>query len=149
MQPNDPNQSGYPAKVRQMSSFKSMWRIPKTDFGLVGIAPSGVIDTEVHYRERAATSSGVLRSRNMAAENPRIVSDLGGDKFKMQLEVNHVGWSGVYVLVTGKGPFPPGLIGPPLGARGPDWTDKFVSMAAERGWQTDMVWFKTVDEVKE
>ena len=144
MQPNDPTQSGYPGQIAANVVMEVNVADPKTDFALVGIEPSGVIDAEFMGDGKVV---GRTELKTYAA-NPRIVTDLGGDKFKMQLEVNHAGWSGV-LLLTGKGPFPKDMIAPPLGARGPDWTNKFVSMAAERGWQTDMVWFKTVDEVKE
>ena len=66
----------------------------------------------------------------------------------MQVDVNRPGRPGV-LLLTGKGPFDKQLIGPPLGARGPEWTNRFVSEAAAKGWQAQMIWFKTVDEVRE
>jgi hypothetical protein len=109
------------------------------DFALVGLEPSGLLTTL--FASRAAFTS---QETGGGFE----MTDLGGDRFRLGLLVDHTNWSGL-VLVTGKGPFDPAVIAPPIGARGPDWTNRFVSAAAENGWQTDMVWFKTADEVKE
>ena len=109
---------------------------PAKDFALVGLEPSGV--ATVLFPSRAA----------FVAAKGDVISDLGGDRFRLGIDVDHANWSGI-LLVSGKGPFDPGAIAPPIGARGPDWTNRFVSEAAEKGWQTDMVWFKTVDDVKE
>lgn len=146
MQPNDAGLSGYPGEDAANVVIEINVADPGKDFALIGIEPSGVIDPEF-----MGPGTGVLGRptlKKVAAEGSRNVTDMGDDKYKLQIDVNHAGWSGL-LLLTGKGPFPPDLIAPPLGARGPDWTNKFVSTAAERGWQADMVWFKTVDEVRE
>ena len=114
---------------------------PKADFALIGIEPSGVIT--VLEGSRAGFIAAVKQS-----DNGTPLADMGGDKYRMQLDLDHTGWSGL-LLLTGQGPFPKTLIAPPLGARGPNWTDEFVKSAAAKGWQADMVWFKSVDEVKE
>ncbi len=145
MQSSDPSQSGYPGENAANVVLAVNIADPKLDFAMVGLEPSGVIDADF------LTGSGVFghpEIKKLSQTNPRIATDLGGDKYKMQLDVNHAGWSGV-LLLYGKGPFEKDVIAPPLGARGPDWTNKFVSEAAAKGWQADMVWFKTVDEVKE
>ncbi|MDO7843821.1 serine/threonine-protein kinase [Sphingomonas immobilis] len=146
MQPNDPSQSGYPGENAATVVMNINVADPKADFALVGVEPSGVIDGE--FLGPDAGVIGRPQLQKFAKDMPRLVTDQGGDKYRMQLDVNHAGWSGV-LLLTGKGPFPKDLIGPQLGARGPDWTNKFVSTAAAQGWQAEMVWFKTVDEVKE
>lgn len=146
MQPTDPNLSGYPGQNAANTVLEVNVRDLSKDFAIIGIEPSGVIDPEFF-----GPGSGVLGRpglKEVAAQGGRTVTDMGDGRYKMQLDVNHAGWSGV-LLLTGKGPFPKELIAPALGARGPDWRDKFVSAAAERGWQADMVWFKTVDEVRE
>lgn len=112
---------------------------PTRDFALVGLEPSGVIQSLIHSRaefEEARKTGGLQ------------VQDLGGDRYRVELQTDHSDWSGI-LLVSGKGPFESGRIAPVLGARGPDWTNSFVSEAAGKGWQTDMVWYKTVDEVRE
>ncbi|WP_315760676.1 serine/threonine-protein kinase [Sphingomonas sp. Y38-1Y] len=145
MQPNDPSQSGYPGENAANVVVEMNLGDPARDFVMVGLEPSGVIDGDFFGSGSVADRKQVA---GVAAQGSRNVTALPGDKFKLQLEVNHAGWSGILML-SGKGPFDKDLIAPPLGARGPDWTNKFVSTAAERGWQADMVWFRTVDEAKE
>lgn len=145
MQPNDPSQSGYPGENAANVVVEMNLGDPARDFAMVGLEPSGVIDGDFFASGSVADRKQVA---SVAAQGSRNVTALPGDKFKLQLEVNHAGWSGILML-SGKGPFDRDLIAPPLGARGPDWTNKFVSTAAERGWQADMVWFRTVDAAKE
>jgi eukaryotic-like serine/threonine-protein kinase len=110
---------------------------PKLDFALVGLEPSGVITSLI-------TSRGEFEQLRQDGT----VTDLGGDRFRLQIDADHDGWSGI-MLLTGKGPFPAELIAPGLVTRGPDWTNSFVSAAAAGGWQSNMVWFKNVDEVQD
>ena len=112
---------------------------PAKDFALVGLEPAGILTTL--FPSRAAFTS-------QETGGGFDIKDQGGDRFRLGLLVDHANWSGL-LLLTGKGPFDPAVIAPPIGARGPDWTNRFVSAAAANGWQADMVWFKTVDEVKE
>lgn len=109
------------------------------DFAIIGLEPSGIISDEIESRKAfeaiAATNGGAVRR-------------LGENRFQLGLDVDHSGWSGI-LLLTGKGPFPAAVVAPQLGARGPDWLNKFVGQAAANGWQSDMVWYKTVDEVRE
>ena len=114
---------------------------PGRDFALVGLEPSGKIDTVLPSR---ATFLEQLK----ASKGGVPVTDLGGDRYRMVIDLDHTGWSGL-LLISGKGPFDPGLIAPPLGARGADWRDKLVAVAAERGWEADMVWFRSVDELRD
>jgi serine/threonine-protein kinase len=110
---------------------------PALDFALVGIEPSGVITPLITSRKEFEQ----LRQDGT-------VTDLGGDRFRLQIDADHDGWSGI-MLLAGKGPFPGELIAPGLVSRGPDWTNSFVSAAAAGGWQSNMVWFKNVDEVRD
>ena len=89
---------------------------------------------------RAAFKTQLAQSRNGLP-----ITDLGGDRYRLQIDLDHEGWSGL-LLVSGKGPFDPAVVAPPLGARGADWRDRLVALAAERGWQADMIWFKSVNE---
>lgn len=116
------------------------------EFALVGLEPSGLIDAEFFGPGTGVAGRAALDAA--IAKKSGLVKAEAGDRYSLQLDVNHVGWSGV-LLLTGKGPFDPKVIAPPIGARGPDWTNTFVSDAAAKGWQADMVWFKTVDDVKE
>jgi len=145
MQPADPSLSGYPGENAANVVLQIAIANPKDDIALIGLEPSGVIDPEF-----SGPGTGVLGRDGLKklAVQTRMVTDRGGDRFQIQLDVNHPGWSGV-LMISGKGPFDQTLIAPPLGGRGPEWTNKFVSQAAANGWQTQMVWFKVVDELKE
>ena len=112
---------------------------PARDFALVGIEPSGMITSLI-------TSRGEFEAARKAGAV--MATDLGGDRYRLQIDADHDGWSGI-MLLSGKGPFQAEVIAPGLVSRGPDWTQKFVSAAATGGWQSNMVWFKNVDEVTE
>ncbi|WP_068079671.1 serine/threonine-protein kinase [Novosphingobium rosa] len=142
MQPNDPSQTGYPGEKAANIVLQLAIDDPKADFALIGLEPSGVISPEF-----SGPGTGVLGRdalKKLATET-HIVTDRDNDHYQMQLDVNHTGWSGV-LLLTGKGPFEKDVIAPPIGQRGPDWMTHFVSEAATRGWQAQMVWFKTMEE---
>lgn len=114
---------------------------PSLDFALVGLEPSGAIDMLIP--SRAAFAEQLRTSRNGVP-----ITDLGNDRYRLQLDLDHQGWSGL-LLVTGKGPFDPAIIAPPLGGRDAAWRTKLVERAAEQGWQTDMIWFRSVDDAKD
>ena len=134
-----PPGSSYAGKLAANSLLTINAGDAKTDFALIGLEPSGVI-TEMSPSRAAFEATPSV--------NGKPVAKLGDDRYQLSLDVDHQGWSGV-LLLTGAGPFPTELVAPLLGARGPDWLQKFVSTAADKGWQADMVWFKSVDEVKE
>lgn len=144
-QPNDPDQTGYPGENAANVVLQLAPDDPQTDFAVIGLEPSGLIVPEF-----AGPGSGVLGRDGLQslAKQTRMITDDGNDRYRMQVDVNHSGWSGV-LLLTGKGPFDKDLIAPPVGKRGPDWTGRFLSEAAAKGWQAQMVWFKTVDEQPE
>lgn len=108
---------------------------PTLDFALFGIEPSGRIESVIPGRD--AFNAALRASRGGSP-----ITDLGNDRYRMQIDLDHAGWSGM-LLVTGKGPFDPAVIAPPLGARGGDWRDRIATLAGERGWRTDMVWFES------
>ena len=72
------------------------------------------------------------------------ISDLGNGRYRINIDVTHSNWSGV-MLVTGTN-FDANLLAPPIGARGPDWQQQFLSAASNGGWRADMVWFETVNQ---
>lgn len=55
------------------------------------------------------------------------------------------GWSGIFLL-WGKGPFDPQLLNGTAASRGGDWQARFLAEAKAKGWQADMVSYKTVNE---
>ena len=48
------------------------------------------------------------------------------------------------LLITRRGPFDAELLAPEIGARGPDWRDRFLA-AAGAGLEAEMVWFELVN----
>ena len=109
------------------------------DFALLGIEPSGAIT--MILPNRAAFLDALANS-----EGGRPISDEGNSRYRLHIDLDHEGWSGL-MLLTGRGPFPPALAAPEMGARGPDWRDRFVAAAGDRGWRAEMVWFESVNRV--
>ena len=114
---------------------------PTLDFALVGLEPSGRIDILIPSRQ-------AFTEQVHASQGGVPITDLGGDRYRLQIDLDHAGWSGL-LLVTGRGPFETAAIAPPLGQRGADWRDRLVGLAAERGWTADMIWFRSVDDVRD
>jgi serine/threonine-protein kinase len=133
--------SVYAGQMAASAIVKVAVRDPSSDFALVGLEPSGKIDMLIP--NRAAFQEQLSKSRNGLP-----ITDLGGDTYRLQIDLDHQGWSGL-LLITGRAPFDPTVVAPPLGSRGGDWRDRLVSLAAERAWQADMVWFKSVDDQKD
>jgi tRNA A-37 threonylcarbamoyl transferase component Bud32 len=136
-----PPSSSYPGTIAANAVIGIAVADPKRDFTLVGLEPSGKIDMLIP--NRAAFKAEIARSRNGVP-----ITDLGGDRYRLQIDLDHEGWSGL-LLVSGTPPFDAAVVAPPLGARDAAWRDRLVSLAAERGWQADMVWFKSVDEIRD
>ncbi|MGQ0588815.1 MAG: serine/threonine-protein kinase, partial [Sphingosinicella sp.] len=110
---------------------------PNIDFAIVGIEPSGVISAII--ADRANFEGAVAQS-----VGGRPISSDGNGRYRLHIDLDHQGWSGI-ILVTGQGPFPPDVIAPPVGARGPSWQQDFLSQAAQRNWRVEMVWFQSVN----
>ncbi len=136
-----PPGSSYEGKLAASAPVLITIGDPSLDFALVGLEPSGAIDMVIP--DRAA-----FRKEVLASQDGLPIQDLGGDRYRMVIDLDHEGWSGL-LLVTGKGPFDPRLIAPPLGQRDASWRSALVDRAAERGWQADMIWFRSVDEVRD
>lgn len=113
----------------------------QSDFAMLGIEPNGAISRPIPDRED-------FNARLAASRNGRPITDLGGDRYELHIDADHVGWSGV-ILISGQGPFPEEIVAPPVGARGPNWQQQFLSMAAERGWRVEMVWYESVNRQRE
>jgi serine/threonine-protein kinase len=102
---------------------------PNLEMALFGIEPSGKIAQLTSQRSELVGGS----------------EDLGNNQYRLTIDVNHAGWSGL-LLLTGQKPFDGSLLTGPAGSRTGDWSDRFLSEARERGWKSEMVWFKTVDD---
>jgi serine/threonine-protein kinase len=110
---------------------------PGSDFALIGIEPTG--KTEFLFRSRADFNR--IRA-GLGADNS-VIADMGGDAYRIQIDADHRGWSGM-LLLTGKGPFEPRLLAGENAQRGADWPARFQAAAAKGGWKTEMVWYRTV-----
>ena len=66
------------------------------------------------------------------------------NEYRFPLYTTNTGWSGIMMLY-GKPPFDANLTGS-IKERGPDWADKFLATAKQRGWKAEMVWYRSVDE---
>jgi eukaryotic-like serine/threonine-protein kinase len=102
---------------------------PNVEVALFGVQPSGEISQLVSEKAELVAGS----------------EDLGNNQYRLTIDVNHSGWSGLFLL-SGKKPFDGSLLEGPPAARSADWANKFLTVAKERGWKSEMVWFKTVDE---
>ena len=113
---------------------------PKVDLTLLGIAPSGIIDQPLPSRaflDRTVAQMAAIKADNLVK--------LPNGSYQVKMDIDHQGWSGL-VLITGKGPFPPDIVKPPLGARNIAWQDRFATYAAQHGWKADMLWFKVENQ---
>ncbi|HYD14319.1 MAG TPA: serine/threonine-protein kinase [Allosphingosinicella sp.] len=106
------------------------------DFALAGIQPSGEITPLL--LSRSALQQEVANGNSQ-------VSDLGGGRYRITIDITHNGWSG-FLLLTGTGPFDAGLIAPPVGERGPNWQQQFLAAASGGNWQGNMAWVRTQDQ---
>jgi len=111
-----------------------------SDFAIVGIEPSGVITTLIPSRND-------LQSALAQSVNGRPIADLGNGRYRLHIDLDHDGWSGI-MLISGQGPFVPDLVAPPIGARGPSWQEQFMAAAGQGNWRAEMVWFESVDRVQ-
>jgi len=135
MRPQPP-ESAYAGKIAANAIVSIAIGDPTLDFALLGVEPSGRIDMVIP--SRAAFADTVRQSKNGVP-----ITDLGNDRYRLQIDLDHAGWSGL-LLVTGKGPFDAAVLAPPLGSRGSDWRNKLATLAGERGWRADMVWFESI-----
>jgi len=110
---------------------------PTTDFALLGLEPSGKIDMLLPSRTAFATAM----QQDPKGESIR---PLGNDRYRLQIDLDHAGWSGL-LLVTGEGAFDTSVLAPALGSRDAAWRDRLATLAGERGWRTDMIWFQSVN----
>ena len=101
---------------------------PNAEVALFGLEPSGKISQLTSKKSELVGGS----------------EDLGNNQYRLTIDVNHAGWSGL-LLLSGKGPFVGNLLDGPAGSHGGDWSKRFLDVAKQRGWKSEMVWFKTVD----
>lgn len=79
------------------------------------------------------------------ALQPPMKIDLGGGKYRLNLPVPETGWAAMF-LVAGPGPYDKALFEHTGWSSYKDWDRKFLEAARAKGWKTEMVWFKVVNE---
>ncbi|MDE8653693.1 serine/threonine protein kinase [Novosphingobium album (ex Liu et al. 2023)] len=102
---------------------------PTLDLALLGIESSGKLTQLTTGRRELVANS----------------EDLGNGRYRVSLDVDHTGWSGLIVL-TGSQPFDRKLLAGAPGSRTGDWSQQFLAAAKERNWKAEMIWFRVVDE---
>jgi serine/threonine-protein kinase len=100
------------------------------DMSLVGMDDSGAMTKLIGARSELSPANGI--------EQPQ------PGVYRFQLNTDHMGWSGI-LLLSGQGPFDDGLLNGTTASRGADWANKFLAQARQKGWQAEMVWYRTVD----
>ncbi len=107
-------------------------RSPAQDFALLRLETNGRLS--VIWGSRTAFEA-------MSKGNPSVV-DQGGDAYTVRSEaLNAPGATGL-LLLTGNGPFDPGLLAKPPNARDVSWIDQVRKAATAGGWKASMVWYK-------
>jgi serine/threonine-protein kinase len=102
------------------------------DFALVGLEDTGAMT--------------LITKSKQEFLSPELGIPHVGDVYRIPLDTTHKGFSGILMLV-GSGPFPATLLSSTTATRGADWPSKFLAEAKAKGWQAEMVWYKTVDEL--
>lgn len=69
----------------------------------------------------------------------------GPGQYRYDIRTWDPGWNGIFLL-WGKGPFDQQMLNGMPASRGSDWPARFLADARARGWQADMVSYKTVNE---
>jgi serine/threonine-protein kinase len=131
-----PEGTSYAGQMAANASVEFNFGDSNSDFTIVGLEPSGAITTLIP--SRAAFEAALAQS-----VNGRPIASEGNGRYRLNIDLNHQGWSGI-LLLTGQGPFDPALVAPQLGARGPNWTQSFVGTASNQQWHAEMVWFQSV-----
>jgi hypothetical protein len=82
-------------------------------------------------------------------EHPQLISETENDAYRSTVCYDKTGLVGM-LLMTGQGPFPMNL---PLAQQTPvgravdsAWLQNFSGMARQKGWKTEMVWYRVVDD---
>jgi hypothetical protein len=114
---------------------------PNRNFTLLGIEPSGAITTLLENRSQfEAVLAQSIGGRPISRE--------ANGRYRLHIDLDHEGWSG-FLLISGTAPFDSNLVQPGIGARGPTWQQQFLAAAAQRGWNSEMVWFESVNRERD
>jgi serine/threonine-protein kinase len=104
---------------------------PAGEIALVGLEPNGKMTVLIPDRAAFKAATG------------RFIEELSGSNYRLVVNTDHAGWSGI-LLIASQAPIQPKLLeGDPAG-RSADWPEGVRAAAARDGWKTDMVWYRTV-----
>lgn len=109
---------------------------PASAIALVGFEAPGSWKLMIPDRE-------ALLLRVAQSVDGRPLANLGGDRYRVNLDVSSAGWTGM-LLLTGPGPMDRAVISPEGVRDQKAWRDRFVTEAKARGWQADMLWVDVV-----
>jgi len=111
-----------------------------SDFTLVGIEGSGQL--QQIFKDRAAVNA-------FAKEFPAFMTPTGENQYRSTVCNNRTGLVG-QLLVTGTKPFDLGLPDAQSANEGKlvdkAWLERFAKLAQARGWRTEMVWYRVVND---
>ncbi len=113
-------------------------------FALFGAQETGAIEI-VTGLDGAPVASRARMEAFIAGYQPP-PTKLGDNRYRIPLYIDHKGWSGLLVL-TGSEPFDVGLITTSPARLDQAWKQRFAVAAARGNWKSEMVWFRTVDEI--
>ncbi len=102
-----------------------------------GIDPTGETGSLLTLSQAQLANAPYLKTLNISLQP--------GGTYQLQFNQPTAGWSGL-MLLSGQGPFPDNVVTPPPAARNDAWAASFKQTAAQKGWHTQMLWIKAVDE---
>jgi hypothetical protein len=82
---------------------------------------------------------------DLDALKPPMKIEIGGGKYRLNLPIPEAGWAAMF-LVVGPGPYDKALFEHEGWNSYTGWDKKFLAAAQAKGWKTEMVWFKVVNE---
>lgn len=103
------------------------------DIGIIGLEDNGTMEFAAPYTRQY-----------LEDPNGSFATGVAG-KLQIPVPTTHKGWSGI-ILLNGRGPFDASLLSGTTTSRGSDWPQRFLAAAKAQGWQSEMVWYRTVDD---
>ncbi|WP_156842302.1 serine/threonine-protein kinase [Novosphingobium aquimarinum] len=131
-----PSGSNFAGKLAANAVVELNADLANRDFALLSMGPTGKL---------IMLAKDKARFREIYENKLALIEETGPDRYRMGIDLDREGWSGL-LLITGEAPFPEAIVAPPPGQRDADWQARFAKTAAERGWQTQTVWFKAAKE---
>jgi serine/threonine-protein kinase len=147
---------------RRFVSAQSNWELMQQNDPCQGPNAKALVDIRIGDRARDFTilgmdGAGALQQiftdradfDKVRREHPQLISETENDAYRSTVCYDKTGLVGM-LLMTGQGPFPMNL---PLAQQTPvgravdsAWLQNFSGMARQKGWKTEMVWYRVVDD---